>query len=53
MRLIRREKLFIKKFPDSIINYCRWIEITNKNVLSFSKLIIKIDFDNELAKTKH
>ena len=43
MKLIRRVKLFIKKFPDNNINNCRWTTVNNKNVLNFNKLIMKAD----------
>ena len=35
----------MKKFQndDSIINNCRWIAISYKNVLNFNKLIVKMD----------
>ena len=43
MRLIRRGKSSIKKFPNNIINHCLWIRIINNDVLNFNKLIMKIN----------
>ena len=43
MRLIRRGKSSIKKFPNNIINHCMWIRVINKDLLNFNKLIMKIN----------
>ena len=43
MRIIRREKSSITKFPYNIINHCMWIRLVNNDVLNFNKLIMKID----------
>ena len=39
LRGLSEGKSFIKKFPDSIVKYCRWIKITNEDVLNFNKLM--------------
>ena len=46
---------FIKKFPSNVINNCRWITSTNRDVLNLKMLIMKIDergADIKVRKTR-
>ena len=55
LRIIKKRKSLIKKFPNIFINHCMWIRICNKGVLNFSKLIMKINLrraDIKAQKTR-